>query len=513
MKSKVRRILVWLLVALLAVAIAVFFSRWQLESQKQITPPTLLYRFDPVDAFYHTAQVKEMSQGVALAQTHPAALLGEGQVGAAHAALVTEMALDLSPYREADSQAMLAELARFPNLESLTLTGGGSDLSPLAQLRHLRSLTLHSSGAEDLSALSTLSELSSLSVSYGALSSLNGLEDKPNLRRVELLHTSVSDLSPLSEARALDTLHLEYNNVSDLEPVLHLPKMRDFSMLPTPSEALDEGALAAYRERRYPNLDTAYYLEVQPGSSGHFFLRVTGDTAQMGQDYFGKKLEIHRSLKDADAGKPALLTVNITDYNPDGFGFQANAPLVRFVDANFDGYMDFQLLSWSMDEGENLFWLYQPDDESFAPAPLNALDGWFAFDPEAKQLAHNYSLAGDRQLTDTYIYRGAELLRISSEENLRSFWETEKAQLQFLLPLIPDWQDEEMDHFELHRRQRWTRATGLFQEDDYVLMGFPYSAGYELYSWPVDSPTGEEIAALLAAPDAADTENPAENAA
>lgn len=501
MKTGGKRILTWLLVGLLVVGAAVFFSRWQLERQKQTASPASLYQFDPVDAFYHTAQVRGISQGADFFQSIPAALLGEGQVGVANAAAITEMTLDLSPYSVEDGQAMLAELVHFPNLDSLTLTGGGGDLSALGQLSSLRSLTLQSNGAEDLSALAGLSELSSLSVSYGALSSLSGLEDKPNLRRVALLHTSVSDLSPLSSAANLDTLYLEYSNVTDLAPVLHLPKIRDFLMTPTPSEALTEAALSAYRGQRYPNLDTAYYLEVHP-DAGHFFLRVTGDTAQMGRDYYGKTLEVYRSLKDADAGQPALLTVDMTAFATGGLGFHASAPLVQFTDANFDGYMDFQLLSWSLDEGQNRYWLYDPDTGRFAAAALNALDGQLTFDPEAKQVTRTYALPGDRPFTDIHIFRGSELLRSSSQETLRSFREEEKARLQFLLPLIPGWEDEPMDRFELHRRQRFSPGTGALREDDYVLMGFPYSTGRELFSWPVDSPTGEEITELLASLDA-----------
>jgi hypothetical protein len=90
-----------------------------------------------------------------------------------------------------------------------------SDLSPLAELKHLEGLNLYSAGVKDLSPLAELTKLEILTLSYTQVSDLSPLAELKNLEQLFLINTQVSDLSPLVELKNLYHLRLDNTQVSD----------------------------------------------------------------------------------------------------------------------------------------------------------------------------------------------------------------------------------------------------------------------------------------------------------
>ncbi|MBR6562217.1 MAG: leucine-rich repeat domain-containing protein, partial [Oscillospiraceae bacterium] len=91
---------------------------------------------------------------------------------------------------------------------------GLEDLSPLAQLTKLESLTLTDNRISDLSPLGSLTELSFLQLSGNQIRDLSPLRDLPNLRSLYLDSNLIEDFSPLESMTSLKTLSLRKMEMS-----------------------------------------------------------------------------------------------------------------------------------------------------------------------------------------------------------------------------------------------------------------------------------------------------------
>jgi hypothetical protein len=100
-----------------------------------------------------------------------------------------------------------------------------SDLSPLAELKNLRSLDLNLTQVSDLSPLAELKKLEELVLYATQVSDLSPLAELKSLIVLELSNTQVSDLSPLAELKNLAGLGLDGTLVSDLSPLAELKNL------------------------------------------------------------------------------------------------------------------------------------------------------------------------------------------------------------------------------------------------------------------------------------------------
>ncbi|MDC0374541.1 hypothetical protein OAN00_03100 [Pseudomonadales bacterium] len=98
-----------------------------------------------------------------------------------------------------------------------------SDLSPLAELTRLESLSLYNAQITDVAPLSNLTSLTSLNLSLdreaatlARIANIDALSGLVNLQILKLNHQSVSDISALADMAGLNDLQLWDNNVSDL---------------------------------------------------------------------------------------------------------------------------------------------------------------------------------------------------------------------------------------------------------------------------------------------------------
>ncbi len=118
----------------------------------------------------------------------------------------------------------LSAIANLTNLESLQMAGVViDDLSPLAKLERLTSLTLYNGGQPlDLSPLSGLVNLESLTLRNNKISDLTPLAGLIKLRYLDLEGNQITDVSPLAGLTGLNRLYLTDNPITDFSPLAEL---------------------------------------------------------------------------------------------------------------------------------------------------------------------------------------------------------------------------------------------------------------------------------------------------
>lgn len=115
----------------------------------------------------------------------------------------------------------LAAILRFPELRALTVAGRHRDLSAIAQLRKLESVTLSSTALEDLDLLKPLRHLVKLDLHLGAIADLSALGAHPQLKVLSLSRIrGLEDLSSLEQLVGLQALR-----IIDQPRIVTLPRM------------------------------------------------------------------------------------------------------------------------------------------------------------------------------------------------------------------------------------------------------------------------------------------------
>lgn len=163
----------------------------------------------------------------------------EDLAGIEHAVNLRSLDLGLNEVRD------LSRLAQLFRLEALNLDGRARDLSVLAGLSELKTLSLRDNGLDDLAVLSSLVGLRRLDVANNRIADLGPLASLVNLemlvadgnavreltplslliglRRLSLAGNAIVELQPLSELTALVTLDLRHNRIDDFGPINGLP--------------------------------------------------------------------------------------------------------------------------------------------------------------------------------------------------------------------------------------------------------------------------------------------------
>jgi Leucine-rich repeat (LRR) protein len=152
------------------------------------------------------------------------------------------------------------------NLERNLIT----DISPLAELTHLRALVLRDNQISDLTPLSNLTNLGKnhgwLILSNNQITSLEGLENLTNLGTLNLQGNQITDVSPLANLTDLWMLLLQDNQIEDVSSLAWLSKLDEHSLAlhrnPVASnpDALRELAEARERNRTRTTLTLGHVL-------------------------------------------------------------------------------------------------------------------------------------------------------------------------------------------------------------------------------------------------------------
>ena len=125
----------------------------------------------------------------------------------------------------------LTPLAGLPKLTRLSLSDNSiADLTPLAGLPNLTTLWLGENSISDLTPLADLTNLTTLWLSENSISDLTPLAGLTNLTWLSLGENSISDLTPLADLTSLTWLSLYNNSVSDLTPLAELINLTGLSL-------------------------------------------------------------------------------------------------------------------------------------------------------------------------------------------------------------------------------------------------------------------------------------------
>lgn len=116
----------------------------------------------------------------------------------------------------------LAVLSKMTYLETVSMKGcqfPADDLSFLAQLHGLTSLTMVDCGLSTISGLSNAPKLSYLDLSSNAIRNIDPLATIPTLRTVLMPHNALNDLNVLTQLSNLQKLDVSYNSLKSISPL------------------------------------------------------------------------------------------------------------------------------------------------------------------------------------------------------------------------------------------------------------------------------------------------------
>ena len=138
--------------------------------------------------------------------------------------------IDVSNYVIPD----LKDISKFIDLQSLSISINQKqipdgmeieyikDLSPLANLTKLESLSLSGNLISDLTPITSLDNLKSLSVTHSALSDISPVANMKNLETVDFFFNSIENVAPLVAIPGLKHINLDYNYIQDISPFADL---------------------------------------------------------------------------------------------------------------------------------------------------------------------------------------------------------------------------------------------------------------------------------------------------
>ena len=125
----------------------------------------------------------------------------------------------------------LSVLASLPSLSSLTLSDCGlSTIEALEGARYLTSLDLSSNTIRNLSALSTMTTLTELNLRHNAVTDLSDLAGLENLAQLDVSYNSLTALTPLKTCLRLKHLEADNNQINTLNGIGKLTMLSHLSL-------------------------------------------------------------------------------------------------------------------------------------------------------------------------------------------------------------------------------------------------------------------------------------------
>ena len=126
----------------------------------------------------------------------------------------------------------------FPMLKGMKdlLLGRGevADLSPLASLTQLMTLSANDNKVADLTPLAKMTKMDRIFVNKTQVTDLTPLAAMTELTEVFIDNTGVSDLTPLAKMTKMEKLSLKNTKVKDLKPLLGMKKLTVLTIAGSP---------------------------------------------------------------------------------------------------------------------------------------------------------------------------------------------------------------------------------------------------------------------------------------
>ncbi|MBE6924235.1 MAG: leucine-rich repeat domain-containing protein [Ruminococcaceae bacterium] len=153
---------------------------------------------------------------------------------------LTELSIKDTPVSPED----LSFIAKLPKLTSLTLSGCGlSSIANLAPATSLTYLDLNTNSIRDTSALSDMSNLEYVDLSHNALTDLRIFRGKEKLTELYVSYNSILSTTPLIACPALSVLDVTSNQLTSLDGVDGIPQLR--TLYAAYNQLTDVSALAS----------------------------------------------------------------------------------------------------------------------------------------------------------------------------------------------------------------------------------------------------------------------------
>lgn len=127
--------------------------------------------------------------------------------------------------------ADMSILASLPSLSSLTMSG--CSLSTIEGLEGAQSLTyldLSNNTLRNLDVLSPMTTLAEINLNHNAVTDLSALKDLPNLVKLTVNFNSLTSLAPISSCVRLNHLEADNNNLPNISGVEKLPLLNHLSV-------------------------------------------------------------------------------------------------------------------------------------------------------------------------------------------------------------------------------------------------------------------------------------------
>jgi hypothetical protein len=160
-------------------------------------------------------------------------------------------ALDLSP------------LAKLYNLKTLTINITAiKNIKPLSGLVNLQRLDLNGTNVSDLKPIKNLKNLEYLDLSYTQINNLEPIKGLTNLQTLYTYRTKISDLKPLKELKNMRNLYLSVPKVSDIEPIRGLTNLTNLDLSGFP--AIDLELIANFENINWLSLCNTNLNDLEP---------------------------------------------------------------------------------------------------------------------------------------------------------------------------------------------------------------------------------------------------------
>jgi internalin A len=139
------------------------------------------------------------------------------------------------------SQLDVCTFSHLTNLKDLFLGPGDyDDLSIVAGMKDLESLSAAHNGVRDTAPLAKLKKLDRLDLAHSQVADLTVIAELTTLTELTLDDTAISDVSPLAKLSKLEKLGIQHTQVKDATPLKALKKLKVLYAAGTPA---DEEAL------------------------------------------------------------------------------------------------------------------------------------------------------------------------------------------------------------------------------------------------------------------------------
>lgn len=124
--------------------------------------------------------------------------------------------------------AEISSIASLPSLNSLSLIRCNlSSISELANAHQLTYLDLSNNSISNLEPLNALTELEYLNISYNAISQLTALTSATKLRELDISQNAITSLVPLSGCKSLETLKANSTGLINFEGLEKLTELQN----------------------------------------------------------------------------------------------------------------------------------------------------------------------------------------------------------------------------------------------------------------------------------------------